>query len=102
MKSPVPALGAFLALFLGFATADLTNLRWLGGLVLILIATFTGVYMFRIAGLGRTLISVVVVVLGFAASHPLGSVLGAYGSLLLVSLIAAVIIYLLTPRHTAA
>jgi len=98
MKSPVPALGAFLALFLGFATADLTNLRWLGGLVLILIGLLTSLYMFRIAGLGRTLISVVVVVLGFAASHPLGS----YGSLLLVSLIVAVIIYSLTPRQTAA
>ena len=102
MKSPVPALGAFLALFLGFATADLTNLRWLGGLVLILIGSFTGLYMFRIAGLGRTLVSVLVVVVGFAASHPLGSALGAYGSLLLVSLIAAVIIYLITPRQTVA
>lgn len=102
MKSPVPALGAFLALFLGFATADLTSLRWLGGLVLILIGSFTGLYMFRIAGLGRTLVSVVVVVVGFAASHPLGSALGAYGSLLLVSLIAAVIIYLITPRQTVA
>jgi hypothetical protein len=102
MKSFIPAFGAFLALFLGFAIADLSDIRWLGGLVLVVIGAIAGFFMFRLAGWGRTLISVGIVALAFIVSHPLGSLLGSYGSLLVVSLIAALLIYVLTPRRLVA
>lgn len=91
----LPALFVFLALTLGFAVADLTNIRWLGGLVMIGIGVFAVFSMNRVAGALRTLIGVVVVVVGFILSHALGSVLGAYGALFLVAGVCAVVIYLL-------
>jgi hypothetical protein len=42
MRSPVPAVGAFLSLFLGFGVADLTGIRWLGGLVLLVTGGISG------------------------------------------------------------
>lgn len=102
MRSPVPAVGAFLSLFLGFGVADLTGVRWLGGIVLLIIGVISGFYLLRLAGLGRALVFAVAVVIGFIVSHPLGSILGAYGSLSAISLIVAVIIYSITPRQVAA
>jgi len=91
----LPALFVFLALTLGFAVADLTDIRWLGGLVMIGIGAFAVFSMNRVAGVLRTLIGVVVVVLGFILSHALGSILGSYGALFLVASVCAVAIYLL-------
>jgi len=102
MRSPVPAVGAFLSLFLGFGVADLTGIRWLGGLVLLIIGVISGFYLFRLAGLGRVLVFAVAVVIGFMVSYPLGSILGAYGSLSAISLLVAVFIYSITPRQVAA
>ena len=92
----IPALLVFVALVLGFTVADLTNLRWLGGLVMVGIGAFAVVKMKREAGLLRTLIGVVVVVVGFIFSHVLGSVLGSYGALFLVASVSSVVIFLLT------
>jgi hypothetical protein len=64
--------------------------------------SLSGFYLFRLAGLGRVLVFAVAVVIGFMVSHPLGSSLGAYGSLSVISLLVAVFIYSITPRQVAA
>ncbi len=92
----IPALLVFAALTLGFVVADLTDIRWLGGLVIVGIGAFAVFSMNRVAGVLRMLIGVVVVVVGFILSHALGSMLGSYGALLLVSTVCAVVIYLLS------
>jgi hypothetical protein len=97
-----PAVAGFLALVLGFTVADLTNIRWLGGLVLLLIGAAGAVLLYQWAGLPRTLAAVGIVVLAFAISHPLGSVFGSYGSLVIVSALAALGIYMITPRREPA
>ena len=94
----MPALLIFVALTLGFAVADLTNVRWLGGLVMMGIGAYALFLMNRIAGAPRTLIGVVVVVGGFIVSHALGPVLGSYGALFLVASVCAVVIFLITGR----
>ncbi len=98
----MPALLVFMALTLGFAVADLTDIRWLGGLVMIGIGAFAVFSMNRVAGVLRTLIGVVVVVIGFILSHALGSMLGSYGALLFVSTVCAVVILLLTSVRAAS
>ncbi len=91
-----PALLVFVALTLGFVVADLTDIRWLGGLLMVGIGAFAVFSMNRVAGVLRTLMGVVVVVIGFILSHALGSMLGSYGALFLVATVCAVVIYLLT------
>gem|GEM_PF-2749850 len=90
-----PALLVFVALTLGFAVADLTGIRWLGGLVMVVIGAVAVFSMNRSVGLLRTLIGVVAVVAGFILSHALGSALGSYGALLLVATVCALVVYLL-------
>lgn len=72
-----PALLVFVALTLGFTVADLTDIRWLGGLVMVVIGAVAVFSMNRSAGLLRTLIGGAVVVVGFIFSHALGSALGS-------------------------
>ena len=91
----MPSLLVLLALTLGFAVADLTNIRWLGGLVMVGIGAIAFYVMKQEAGILRSLIGVLVVVAGFVASHALGSVLGSYGALLLVSIVCAGVVFLL-------
>jgi hypothetical protein len=47
------------------------------------------------AGILRSLIGVLAVVAGFVVSHALGSVLGSYGALFLVSIVCAGVVFLL-------
>ncbi len=97
-----PAVAGFLALVVGFMIADLTNIRWLGGLFMVLIGSLGAIAMYQRAGLPRTLSAIGIVVVAFVISHPLGSVLGSYGSLLVVATLAALLIYLITPRRKLA
>lgn len=92
----MPSLLVFLALTLGFAAADLTNIRWLGGLVMVGIGAIAFFLMKQEAGILRTITGVLVVVSGFVVSHVLGSVLGSYGALFLVASVCAGVIFLLT------
>ena len=96
-KSWVPAAGAFLALTLGFSVADLSDIRWLGGLVILVIGAVAVGVLYREGGWIRSIAAIVIVAAAFAISHPLGVVLGSYGSLLVVSAVSGLIIYLLTP-----
>lgn len=102
MKDPRPAVGIFLALVLGFVVADLTDQRWLGGIVLVAIGVIAGYYMVLSAGWVRTILATAVALGAFALSHPMGAVLGSYGSLLLVSAVAGVVVYAITPRRYVA
>lgn len=98
----MPAFLTFVALTLGFAVADLTNIRWLGGLVMIGIGAYAVFLMNRVAGSLRTLIGVVVVVGGFIVSHALGSVLGSYGALFLVASVCAFVIFVIISGNRLA
>jgi len=94
-----PAVLVFLALTLGFATADFTNVRWLGGLVMLVIGSVAAWIMLSSSGLPRTIAAIGVAALGFVLSHPLGAILGSYGALFLVSIVVAAIVWILgSPR----
>lgn len=95
-----PSLLVFLALTLGFAVADLTNIRWLGGLVMVGIGAIAFYLMKQEVGILRTFIGVLVVIAGFAMSHIVGSVLSSYGALFLVASVCSVAIFLLTVGFT--
>ncbi len=89
----------FTALVLGFAIADLSNIRWLGGLIMVVIGGFAAWYMWRSCGPQKTLAAIGVAALGFVLSHPLGAILGSYGALFLVSIVVAAIVWILgSPR----
>ncbi len=89
----------FTALVLGFAIADLSNIRWLGGLILVIIGCYAAWYMWRSCGPPKTLAAIGVVILGFIFSHPLGSILGSYGALFSVALVVAITVWILgSPR----
>ncbi len=89
----------FTALVLGFAIADLSNIRWLGGLVMLVIGSVAAWIMLSSSGLPRTNAAIGVAALGFVLSHPLGAILGSYGALFLVSIVVAGIVWILgSPR----
>ena len=95
----IPAFLVFIALTLGFALAELTDIRWLGGMVMIAIGAFAAFLMIRISGVRQALIGVAVVVVGFFLSHVLGPMLGSHGALILVATACSVVVYLLTYRQ---
>ena len=95
----IPAFLVFIALTLGFALAELTDIRWLGGMVMIAIGAFAVFLMIRISGVRQVLIGFAVVVVGFFLSHVLGPMLGSSGALILVATTCSVVVYLLTYRQ---
>lgn len=97
MKSRVlvPAVGA-LALVLGFAVAQATGVRWLGGIVLIIGGAWCAWRWYRAAGVWRAIASVLAFILAFIVSHPLGTVIGSWPSVILVSLAAALVTLAIT------
>lgn len=84
----VPALGA-LTLVLGFAVAQGTGNRALGGVVLLAGGAWCVAAWWRSPGPARALAAAGVFAVAFAVSHPLGHVVGAWPSVLLVSVAAA-------------
>jgi len=73
------------SLALGFAVADVTGIRPLGGIVLALGAGWCALHWRRRAGLGRTAALLVLYLAAFAASHVLGDVVGAWPAVALVA-----------------
>jgi len=73
------------ALLLGFAVADLTDVRALGGIVLFLGALACGLRWRVLLGLPRALALVAVFLASFALAHPLGDAIGAWPAVLLVA-----------------
>ena len=80
--SRVPtAVVAALTLVVGFAVADLTGVRALGGVVLVAGVVWCAVRA-RSAGWWRVAAVVLVGAVCFALSHPLGGVIGAWPAVL--------------------
>jgi len=74
------------ALLLGFAVADVTGVRALGGVVLFLGGLACGLRWRVLLGLPRALGLVAVFLAGFVLAHPLGHAIGAWPAVLLVAL----------------
>jgi hypothetical protein len=73
------------SLIVGFAVADLSGVRPLGGIVLFLAALWCGLRWQRAQGLAVALGLVAAYLAAFTLSHPLGDVIGAWPAVLTVS-----------------
>lgn len=91
------AAGSLLA---GFAVAQATGVRPLGGLVLLAGAGWCARRWLAHAGPGRTVALVGAYFAAFAVSHALADTLGAWGSVLTVSAVVGALAYLLADAHT--
>jgi hypothetical protein len=88
-----------MTLILGFGVADVTGVRALGGVVLVLGCGWCALLRWRQRSL-RTAISLTAVFLvAFAVSHPLGKAIGAWPSVLVVSAAVALITYVVFDRQ---
>jgi hypothetical protein len=73
------------ALLLGFAVAEATGVRALGGLVLAVGALLCGLRWRLLLGVPRALALVAVFRAGFALAHPLGNAIGSWPAVALVA-----------------
>jgi len=73
------------ALLLGFAVAQATGTRALGGVVLFLGGLACGLRWRLLLGLPRAIGLVAVFLAGFALAHPLGHAIGAWPAVILVA-----------------
>jgi hypothetical protein len=81
----------------GFGVAELTGVRALGGLVLLVGAVACARAM--AAGPGRTALALGVALALFVLSHPLGHAIGAWPAVLVSALLAAAAVERLTPAR---
>jgi ABC-type siderophore export system fused ATPase/permease subunit len=102
MRLRIAAVAA-LTLVVGFGVASVTGNRALGGVVLVAGGALCAWWLAREAGLLRTSLTLVGVVVLFVVSHPLGRVIGAWPAVLLVAAAAAALAYALaSPRETSS
>ena len=94
MRNRIAATTA-LTLVLGFAVASLSGSRALGGVVLVLGGALCAWWMTREFGALRAGVTLVAVFVLFVVSHPLGHVIGAWPSVLLVAAVAGGVAYAL-------
>lgn len=97
MSRLVTAATGSVALIIGFAVAQATGIRWLGGIVLIAGAVWCGRAWWRANGLVRAVGVVLIFGIAFIASHPLGHLIGPWPSVFLVAIAAGALAYALTP-----
>jgi hypothetical protein len=81
------------ALLLGFAVAELTGVRAIGGVVLFLGGLACGLRWRLLLGLPRALALVGVFLAGFVLAHPLGHAIGAWPAVLLVAAVVGAIVW---------
>ena len=91
------AVIAALTLVVGFAVADLTGVRALGGVVLVAGVVWCMVRA-RSAGWLRVAAVVLVGAVCFAFSHPLGGVIGAWPAVVIAALVLGVATFALVDR----
>ena len=84
---------AALTLIAGFAVAELTGVRALGGIVLVAGALWCAVRWRARAGTPAAAALVVVFALAFALSHVIGDALGAWPAVLLVAALTGAAVY---------
>jgi hypothetical protein len=87
------------SLLLGFAVAQLTGVRALGGIVLVAGCAWCGLRWLRSAGAVRTEALVFIYIGAFVLSHVLAKPLGAWPSVLLVAALVGLAAYLLADRE---
>jgi len=87
-----------LSLALGFAVADVTGVRPIGGVVLFLGALWCGLVWRADRGLPVALGLVVVYLAGFALSHPLGNQIGAWPSVAVIAIAVGLIVWAVVGR----
>jgi hypothetical protein len=89
---------AALSLVAGFAIALSTGNRLAGGAVLLAGGLWCAFQLLRLAGARRTAVVGLVYVASFAVSHPLGTVIGSWTSVILVAAVTAAVAYLMVPK----
>lgn len=87
------------SLVLGYAVADLTGLRWLGGLVLVAGVALCWQRWQRVLGIGGAVAVTALYVAGFVVVHLIASALGGWPSVLLVAALVGVACWLLVDRR---
>ncbi len=86
------------SLVLGFAVAQATGIRPLGGIVLVLGCGWCALRWLRTAGAARTVVLVFVYLAGFVLSHVIADPLGTWPAVLLVAAVAGGAAYALADR----
>jgi NhaP-type Na+/H+ or K+/H+ antiporter len=89
---------AALSLVLGFAVADVTGVRPLGGVVLVAAAAWCFARWRARAGLPRAIALVALYAAAFVASHALADVLGTWGAIAAVAAAAGAAAWVLADR----
>ena len=87
-----------MSLVAGFAVAQATGVRPLGGLVLLAAVAWCAVRWRRAAGTGVAVLLVVIYGAAFAASHALADVLGTWGAVLTVAAAAGLAAHVFADR----
>ena len=83
----------------GFGVAQGTGNRTLGGIILAIGAAMCVIWWWKVAGPVRAGLSLAVFAASFVVSHPLGKLIGAWPSVILVATVSALSAYFLTkPR----
>lgn len=88
------------SLLLGFAVAQASGVRALGGVVLFVGALACGLRWRLLLGLPGALALVAAFLAAFAVSHPLGDVVGAWPAVLIVSAAVAALTWWAADRTT--
>jgi hypothetical protein len=83
------------SLLLGFAVAEATGVRPLGGVVMIVAIGWCARRWLRMAGASRTVALVVVYVASFVASHVVADALSAWPSVLLAAAVTGLAVWTL-------
>lgn len=85
---PLVAALTFLA---GFGVAELTGVRALGGLVLVVGGLWCARAAVPVAGRGPTAVLLVVAFVLFVLSHPLGHAIGSWPAVVVVAVLAGIV-----------
>jgi hypothetical protein len=88
-------------LLLGFAVAEITGVRAVGGIVLLLGGLACGLRWRLLLGFPRALALVGVFLAGFAFAHPLGHAIGSWPAVVLVAAVVGGIVWRLADSHGA-
>jgi len=93
------ALIAAVTLIAGFAVADATGVRALGGVVLVFGCGWCAIQWLRTRGWPIALTLTLVFLAAFTLSHPLAKSIGAWPSVVIVSAIVALVTYVVADRR---
>jgi hypothetical protein len=94
---PIVAAATFLA---GFGAAELTGVRAIGGLVLLAGGAWCAMATLRLTGPWAAAVLVVLAIVLFVASHPLGDAIGAWPAVALgAALVAAAAAVMTSPAR---